>query len=37
MARLMPNAKLKILNDGHLFLVTSPIESAAIIERFLAE
>jgi poly(3-hydroxyalkanoate) depolymerase len=37
MARLMPNAKLKILNDGHLFLVTSPIESAAIIETFLAE
>ena len=37
MARLMPNAKLKILDDGHLFLVTSPIESAAIIETFLAE
>jgi len=37
MARLMPNAKLKILDDGHLFLVTSPVESAAIIESFLAE
>jgi poly(3-hydroxyalkanoate) depolymerase len=37
MARLMPNAKLKILDDGHLFLVTNPIESAAIIETFLAE
>jgi poly(3-hydroxyalkanoate) depolymerase len=37
MARLMPNARLKILDDGHLFLVTSPIESAAIIEAFLAE
>jgi poly(3-hydroxyalkanoate) depolymerase len=37
MARLMPNAKLKILDDGHLFLVTSPVESAAIIETFLAE
>jgi poly(3-hydroxyalkanoate) depolymerase len=37
MARLMPNAKLKILDDGHLFLVTRPIESAAIIEGFLAE
>lgn len=37
MAGLMPNAKLTILDDGHLFLVTSPIESAAIIETFLAE
>jgi poly(3-hydroxyalkanoate) depolymerase len=37
MARLMPNARLEILNDGHLFLVTSPVESAAIIEKFLAE
>lgn len=37
MARLMPNARLKILDDGHLFLVTRPVESAAIIEKFLAE
>jgi poly(3-hydroxyalkanoate) depolymerase len=37
MARLMPNARLEILNDGHLFLVTSPVELAAIIEKFLAE
>ena len=37
MARLMPNARLEILDDGHLFLVTRPIESAAIIEKFLAE
>jgi poly(3-hydroxyalkanoate) depolymerase len=37
MARLMPNARLEILADGHLFLVTSPVESAAIIEKFLAE
>ena len=37
MARLMPNARLKLLDDGHLFLVTSPVESAAIIEAFLAE
>jgi poly(3-hydroxyalkanoate) depolymerase len=36
MARLMPNAKLKILDDGHLFLLTSPVESAAVIETFLA-
>jgi poly(3-hydroxyalkanoate) depolymerase len=37
MARLMPNARLQILDDGHLFLVTRPVESAAIIEKFLAE
>jgi poly(3-hydroxyalkanoate) depolymerase len=37
MARLMPNARLKLLDDGHLFLITSPVESAEIIEAFLAE
>ena len=37
MARLMPNARLEILDDGHLFFVTRPIESATIIEKFLAE
>jgi poly(3-hydroxyalkanoate) depolymerase len=37
MARLIPNARLEILDDGHLFLVTRPAESAAIIEKFLAE
>src|SRR5277367_6196417 len=37
MARLMPSARLEILDDGHLFLVTRPAQSAAIIERFLAE
>jgi poly(3-hydroxyalkanoate) depolymerase len=37
MARFMPNARLEILDDGHLFLVTRPAESAAIIEKFLAE
>ena len=37
MARLMPNARLEILDDGHLFLVTRPVESAGIIEKFLAE
>lgn len=37
MARLMPNARLEILDDGHLFFVTQPIESAAIVEKFLAE
>jgi poly(3-hydroxyalkanoate) depolymerase len=37
MARLMPNARLEIVDDGHLFLVTRPVESAAIIEKFLTE
>ncbi len=37
MARLIPNARLEILDDGHLFFVTRPIETAAIIEKFLAE
>jgi poly(3-hydroxyalkanoate) depolymerase len=37
MARLMPNARLEILDEGHLFFVTRPIETAAIIEKFLAE
>jgi pimeloyl-ACP methyl ester carboxylesterase len=36
MARLMPN-RLEILEDGHLFLVTRPVETAVIIESFLAE
>jgi poly(3-hydroxyalkanoate) depolymerase len=34
---LIPNARLEILDCGHLFLVTRPEESAAIIGRFLAE
>jgi pimeloyl-ACP methyl ester carboxylesterase len=37
MARLMPNARLEIVDDGHLFLVTRPVESATIIEKFLTE
>jgi poly(3-hydroxyalkanoate) depolymerase len=37
MARLMPNVRLEILDDGHLFLVTRPAGSAAIIETFLDE
>jgi pimeloyl-ACP methyl ester carboxylesterase len=37
MARLLPNARLEILDDGHLFVVTRPVDSAAIIEKFLAE
>ena len=37
MARMMPNARLVVLDEGHLFMVTRPAESAAIVEKFLAE
>ena len=37
MARMMANARLVILDEGHLFMVTRPAETAAIIEKFLAE
>ena len=35
MARIIPNSRLEILDEGHLFMVTRPAESAAIVERFL--
>ena len=37
MARIMPNARLEMLDDGHLFMVTQPGRTAAIIEKFLSE
>lgn len=37
MARMIPNARLELIDDGHLFMVTRPAETADIIERFLAE
>lgn len=37
LAHLIPNARLETIDDGHLFLVTRPDETAAIIEAFLAE
>jgi poly(3-hydroxyalkanoate) depolymerase len=37
MAAIMPNARLEIIDDGHLFMVTRPNEMAARIEKFLAE
>lgn len=37
LARLVPNSRLRLVDDGHLFLITRPAESALIIERFLAE
>jgi len=36
LARLIPNAKLRVIDDGHLFMVTRPKETAAMIEAFLA-
>ena len=36
LARLIPNGRLEVLDDGHLFIVTRPVETARRIERFLA-
>ncbi|MBR0938782.1 poly(3-hydroxyalkanoate) depolymerase [Bradyrhizobium jicamae] len=32
---LIPNAELRMIDDGHLFMVTRPVETAALIEAFL--
>jgi poly(3-hydroxyalkanoate) depolymerase len=37
LARLIPNARLQMIDDGHLFMVTRPVETATIIEAFLSE
>src|SRR5580692_10595801 len=37
LAALIPNAELQMIDDGHLFIVTRPAETAAVIEAFLAE
>ena len=34
---MIPNSRLEILDDGHLFLVTRPRECAEMIEAFLRE
>ena len=36
LAGLIPNAELCMIDDGHLFMVTRPRETAALIEAFLA-
>lgn len=36
LARLIPNAQLRMIDDGHLFMVTRPAETARIVEEFLA-
>jgi poly(3-hydroxyalkanoate) depolymerase len=35
LARLIPNARLEVIDDGHLFIVAQPQETARRIERFL--
>jgi poly(3-hydroxyalkanoate) depolymerase len=37
LARLIPNARLVTVDDGHLFLVTSPCASARIVSEFLVQ
>jgi poly(3-hydroxyalkanoate) depolymerase len=37
LAGLIPNAELRMIEDGHLFIVTQPAETAALIEAFLAD
>jgi len=36
LARLIPNARLVVVDDGHLFLITSAAESARQVSEFLA-
>jgi pimeloyl-ACP methyl ester carboxylesterase len=36
LAALIPDARLVTIDDGHLFLVTSAGESAAVISEFLS-
>jgi poly(3-hydroxyalkanoate) depolymerase len=37
LAGLIPNAELRMIDDGHLFMVTRPVETAALIEEFLTD
>ena len=37
LARLIPNSRLEIVDDGHLFIVTRAAETARRIESFLAD
>jgi poly(3-hydroxyalkanoate) depolymerase len=37
LARLIPNSRLEIIDDGHLFFVTRAAETASRVERFLAD
>ncbi|MEO1142796.1 MAG: alpha/beta fold hydrolase, partial [Pseudomonadota bacterium] len=37
LAKMIPNSRLELNDNGHMFLVTRPKESAETIEAFLAE
>ncbi|WP_439574605.1 poly(3-hydroxyalkanoate) depolymerase [Phreatobacter sp.] len=37
LASLIPKARLELVDDGHLFVVTDPVRMAALVEEFLAE
>jgi pimeloyl-ACP methyl ester carboxylesterase len=37
LARLIPNAELRMIDDGHLFMVTQPVQTAGLIEAFLLD
>ena len=37
LARLIPNARLVTIDDGHLFLVTNADDSAKIISEFMSD
>jgi poly(3-hydroxyalkanoate) depolymerase len=37
LAAVIPNAELRMIDDGHLFLLTRPAETAGLIEAFLAD
>jgi poly(3-hydroxyalkanoate) depolymerase len=37
LASLIPKARLELVDDGHLFVVTDPKRSAALVEAFLSE
>ena len=36
LAQLIPNAKLRLIDDGHLFVVTRAAEAAQRVEAFLS-
>src|SRR5260370_27059718 len=36
LAGMIPTAELRMIDDGHLFIVTRPVETTALIEAFLA-
>jgi hypothetical protein len=37
LATLLPNARLHVLHDGHLFMLTCAQETADVIATFLGE